>query len=395
MDKLILKSNQKTAKTSLNFKRYLFNQIDWSERLSIILGHRGVGKTTLMLQAIQQFGTETSIYLSLDAIYFEENRLSELVDQLYAKGYRRFFLDEVHRYPHWSKDLKNIYDDYDDAYIVATGSSILEISKGQADLSRRAVEYKLVGLSFREYLSLSESMDFDTYSLEDIIQSHHIISSQITDKTTIIKHFNNYLKQGYYPFFKDGNSMYSQKLEATTNLILDIDIMSVEELNYSSIRNMKKLLYVISQSVPFKPNVSKLSEKLDIPRNTILKMLDLLDRAQLLSLLRSDTQGVSYLQKPEKIYLQNTNLAWTLSQEKPNSGNLRETFFFNQLQVKHEVTASRFSDFMIDNTYTFEIGEATKTTKQLSGVPNSYIAADDITAGNDRKIPLWLFGFTY
>ncbi len=395
MDKLILKSNQKTAKTSLNFKRYLFNQIDWSERLSIILGHRGVGKTTLMLQAIQQFGSETSIYLSLDAIYFEENRLSELVDQLYAKGYRRFFLDEVHRYPHWSKDLKNIYDDYDDAYIVATGSSILEISKGQADLSRRAVEYKLVGLSFREYLSLSESIEFDTYSLEEIIQSHHIISSQITDKTSIIKHFNNYLKQGYYPFFKDGNSMYSQKLEATTNLILDIDIMSVEELNYSSIRNMKKLLYVISQSVPFKPNVSKLSEKLDIPRNTILKMLDLLDRAQLLSLLRSDTQGVSYLQKPEKIYLQNTNLAWTLSQEKPNSGNLRETFFFNQLQVKHEVTASRFSDFMVDNTYTFEIGGSTKTTKQLSGVPNSYIAADDITAGNDRKIPLWLFGFTY
>ena len=395
MDKLILKSNQKTAKTSLNFKRYLFNQIDWSERLSIILGHRGVGKTTLMLQAIQQFGSETSIYLSLDAIYFEENRLSELVDQLYAKGYRRFFLDEVHRYPHWSKDLKNIYDDYDDAYIVATGSSILEISKGQADLSRRAVEYKLVGLSFREYLSLSESIEFDTYSLEEIIQSHHIISSQITDKTSIIKHFNNYLKQGYYPFFKDGNSMYSQKLEATTNLILDIDIISVEELNYSSIRNMKKLLYVISQSVPFKPNVSKLSEKLDIPRNTILKMLDLLDRAQLLSLLRSDTQGVSYLQKPEKIYLQNTNLAWTLSQEKPNSGNLRETFFFNQLQVKHEVTASRFSDFMVDNTYTFEIGGSTKTTKQLSGVPNSYIAADDITAGNDRKIPLWLFGFTY
>jgi predicted AAA+ superfamily ATPase len=376
------------------FTRFLYHEIDWNQRLIIILGQRGAGKTTLLLQRMKK-EQEKSVYLTLDDIYFEANRLINTIDVLAEEGVKVFILDEVHRYEHWSKDLKSAYDNYPDIRLVVTGSSLLEVSKGQADFSRRSVIYNLPGLSFREFIELEHNQKFGMISLEDILQSHREISSQVTDKTAIQDAFKNYLQYGYYPFFREGKQIYPSNLREITHLILDVDVAPLEDLTHTTVRNMKKLMFVISQSVPFKPNISKLSERMDIPRNTILKLLDILERAAVLQLLKSDRKGISYLQKPEKIYLGNTNLAYLFGNDRPDVGNLRETFFLNQIRVKHDVYASRFADFVVDEMFTFEIGGPSKTNHQIRDIPNAYIAADGIDGGSGNKIPLWLFGFLY
>lgn len=394
MERLIKLSQRKTDALKAETKRFLYNEIDWNQPLIIIKGHRGAGKTTLLLQRINEL-KEKAIYLSLDDIYFETYRLVEVIDNLFENGYRHFFLDEIHRYKNWSKDLKNSYDNYPEINIVATGSSILKVNQEQADLSRRAVTYYLPGLSFREFIELSYNISFSPTDLNTILQHHLELSCDFNDRIDIIKAFGEYLQYGYYPFFKEGIKVYGQKLQETINLVIDVDISGFEELSYNTVRNMKKLLYIISQSVPFIPNISKLSERMQVPRNSILKILDLLAQARTISLLRSKTKGISYLQKPEKIYLQNANIAWLLSENKPDMGNLRETFFFNQAEVRHQVTSSRYGDFTVDDVYTFEIGGPSKTDEQIKGVPNSYIVADGIIGGTRKKIPLWLFGFLY
>lgn len=394
MDRIISISNKKATTVSTDFRRYLYGDINWNERLIVVTGQRGTGKTTLLLQRLKESGGK-GIYLSLDDIYFEMNRLVTLIEELYSKGYREYYLDEVHRYSHWSKDLKNVYDNYPDLRVVVTGSSILEISKGREDLSRRAAVYQLAGLSYREFLQLRHGHDYKPLILKEILDKHHEISADYHDQTNIFKTFGEYLRYGYYPFFNEGIETYPQKLRVMTGLVLDLDVAPFEELNHTTVRNMKKLIYVISQSVPFKPNISKLAKKLDLPRNSVLKMLDLLHRAEILSLLRSDTKGISYMQKPEKIYLQNPNLVWLYSENRPETGNVRETFFISQLRTRYKVTSSRFADFMVDDTWTFEIGGSDKTSEQIRGVPNSWIAADGIEGGTGNKVPLWLFGFLY
>jgi len=394
MERLIEISSRKQQVVLPIFKRYLADEIDWSQRLILILGHRGSGKTTLMLQKMQEVGNQV-VYISLDDYFFEEKRLAELIDQLYQSGIRHFFLDEVHRYPHWSSDLKLMYDNYSDAYFVVSGSSILELDKGKADLSRRAAVYHLAGFSFREFLSLEKNITMSAWKLEEIIAHHAAFSEDISDQMDVLMFFGKYLEFGYYPFYKDGPSLYKSRLLETTNLVLEMDIAPFEDLTHKTIRNMKKLIFIISESVPFIPNISKLAERLEVSRNTGLKTLDLLAQAQILNLLRSDTQGFSFLQKPEKIYLQNTNLAFALSADQANMGNVRETFFFNQLQVKNAVTLPKFGDFMVDNKFVFEVGGPNKTSQQIQGIPNAFIAADGIKMGSGNKIPLWLFGFLY
>lgn len=394
MDYLIKLSEAKASKTPGDFERYISQEIDWRERLIIIRGQRGTGKTTLLLQQLKSHPSK-GIYLSLDDIYFEANRLINTINKLYDSGYRSFYLDELHRYEYWSKDLKNAYDNYPDIQITGTGSSILELSKGQADLSRRAAVYHLFGLSFREFLHLQYNSKFPVYSLEDILENHQDIAVSIADQRDVLKEFREYTRIGYYPYFKEGVHSYPHKLKEATHLVLDVDVALFEDLNTATVRNMKKLLYVLSLSVPFKPNISKLSKKLDIPRNTILKILTLLDKAEVLALLRSHTKGVSYLQKPEKIYLQNPNLIYLFSDGRPSMGSLRETFFLNQTQVRHQVTSSRVADFMLDDMWTFEIGGVAKRKEQIRGIPHAYIVSDGIKEGMGNKIPLWLFGFLY
>jgi len=309
-------------------------------------------------------------------------------------GYRLFLLDEVHRYEWWSKDLKQLYDDYEDIRIVATGSSILDISKGNADLSRRASIYHLHGLSFREYLNFKKGLDLKTLALSDILTSHHSIAPDLLDVFDFETEFQTYLKSGYFPFFLEANKTYFQKLQETIQLVIDSDITPYEQLQYSTTKTLKKLLFVISESVPFTPNINKLSQKLETPRNTVLRLLDILGKAQILLLLRASTSGISYLQKPEKIYLQNPNFIHLFSPTMSNIGNIRETFFFNQVSAVHAVTSSKFGDFMVDDTYVFEVGGPSKTSEQIRGVPNSYLALD-IPGGQEKKIPLWLFGMLY
>lgn len=390
MESLRFKSNKKMANSGNKVKRLIYGDIQWNERLIILLGYRGVGKTTLMLQRLSEVG-EQGIYFSMDDLFFETNRLVTVVEQLYSLGLRTFFIDEVHRYSFWSKDLKQLYDDYEDIQLVATGSSILEVSKGQEDLSRRAIVYQLQGLSFREYLQFEKNRTISPLDLETILERHFEISADLAEQFSLKKDFNNYLKYGYFPFYKENKSVYYQKLAETINLVIDIDIAPFEELNYGTVRTLKKLLYVISQSVPFVPNITKLSEQLEAPRNTILRLLDLLHKARIIKLLHAQNEKMNYLKKPEKIFMENTNFMYLFAEGKANIGSVRETFFFNQLAEKHRVTASQWGDFMVNDKYIFEVGGANKDFKQIKGIPNSYLAVD-LENGTGNKIPLWLFG---
>jgi uncharacterized protein len=394
MELLIKKSEQKAQAQRGKYRRYLYHEIQWEQKLVLLLGHRGVGKTTLLLQHLQST-PENGIYLSLDDFYFETNRLIELIPKLYESGFRRFYLDEVHRYEFWSKDLKMLYDDFEDIKIAATGSSILDISKGNEDLSRRALVYHLPGLSFREFLLFEGVGDFESYPLSQILSHHADISTALSDQFNFEPHFNQYLKLGYYPFFLEGKQAYQSKLQQVTRQVIESDIAPFEDLNYSTVRNMKKLLYIISTSAPFAPNIAKLAERIGTPRNTLLRLLDLMEQAKILQLLRSSSRGISYLQKPEKVYLENPNLAYLFADDSPNRGSLRETFFYNQLHVKHEVSSAKYGDFLVDEQYTFEIGGPSKTPQQIKGIANAYLAIDQIAGGAGRNVPLWLFGFTY
>lgn len=394
MDRLITLSKRKETTPLPNFTRYLKHEIDWSQRLVLILGHRGAGKTTLILQRMSEV-KDSKIYLSLDDFHFEENRLVLAIEELYTLGYRYFFLDEAHRYVNWSVDLKTIFDSYEDIHVVVSGSSILGLEKGKADLSRRAAVYRLAGMSFREFINLELGKNFPTYSLTEILEGHIGISDKISDEVDVLNLFPEYLQYGYFPFYRMGKDLYLTRLLQTTHLVLEMDIGPFEEIAHKTMRNMKKLLFVLSESVPFTPNILKLAEKLDASRNTVLKILDLLSQAQILNLLHASTQGISQLQKPEKVYLQNSNLAFALGSSEPNPGNIRETFFLNQLQVKHQVTAPKFGDFLIDGQFVFEVGGPNKTAHQIQGVPSSFLAIDNIKSGSANKIPLWLFGFLY
>lgn len=377
-----------------DYYRYLFHCIDWRKQLIVILGQRGVGKTTLLLQLLSK-AAESALYLSLDDFYWEKHRLAEVVESLYVKGYRHLFLDEVHRYPYWSADLKIIYDAYPEIRMVVTGSSLLELSRGRADLSRRAVVYELPGLSFREYLELQTDTSWPALTLEEILRQHQSFAAEVEDKLEIKPYFQQYLRQGYYPFFKEGNEVYARRFQEVLDLILELDVATVEELSYATVRKMRSLLMVISQVAPFKPNVSNLAKRLEASRNTVLKMIDNMARAGILQLLHSDTGGMSYLQKPEKIYLHHPNHVYLLAEGKPSLGAVRETFFLHQLSESLRVQYSRYADFLVDGRYTFEIGGATKTPRQLKGIPESYLALDNLSQGTGRRIPLWMFGFLY
>lgn len=393
MKNLVEKSERKAKLVIGKKRRYLYGEIDWGQRLIVVLGYRGSGKTTILLQHLST-AQKKGIYVSLDDFYFETHRLVEVVKALYHLGYRLFLLDEVHRYLWWSRDLKQLYDDYDDIQMVATGSSILDISKGSSDLSRRSAVYRLKGLSFREYLNFQKNTNLTRLTLNEILTNHHVIGPDLLDSFDFQTDFQEYLKFGYFPYFLEAKNTYFQKLQETIHLVIDTDIAPYEELQHATTRTLKKLLFVLSETVPFTPNINKLSEKLETPRNTVLRLLDILDHAQILQLLKASTKGVSYLQKPEKIYLQNPNFIYLFSPTMANKGNVRETFFFNQLSTVHSVTAPKYGDFMVDDSFVFEVGGASKSNEQIKGLPSAYLALD-IEGGNNNRIPLWLFGMLY
>jgi predicted AAA+ superfamily ATPase len=397
MNTLFEKSYRKTDSVSLDFVRSIMDDIRWDYRLTGICGARGVGKTTLLLQYMKRHlpKDRSALYVSLDNIWFSEHRLTELIDDFVKKGGKYLFADEVHKYPNWSQELKNAFDDYPELQIVFTGSSLLEIRNSRADLSRRAAIYQMQGLSFREYLNISLHEHFPVYSLQNILESHRDISGEILKKIKPLQYFSHYLENGYYPFTFETKDLYYTQLEEIVGLILEVELPLLRGVDISYVPKLKQLLLAIAESAPFTPNVQKLSERIGINRATLVAYLHYLQETHLTKHLYKDTAGISKLQKPDKIFLENTNLAYALATGRVDVGNLRESFFFNQLDYKHRVEYPEKGDFLVDGKYTFETGGKGKNSRQIYSLPDAYIAADDIEYGSDNKIPLWMFGFLY
>jgi len=397
MEAIKQKFYNKYAQTQLETVRTFKDSIDWTNRFIGIKGSRGVGKTTLILQYLKQNyqANNSVLYVSLDDLYFAENNLYDLADSFYKKGGELLALDEVHRYQNWAIELKNIYDDMPSLRVIFTGSSLLHLQKAKADLSRRVVIYQMPGLSFREFLYFETGIDFKTYTISQILSNHIEISIDIVSKIKPLAHFDKYLNYGYYPFYRDNIQSFHSKLDDIILTILEIDIPQFSLIQTGNIIYLKKLLSIISNSVPFKPNMKSLSERTGISLNTMKLYLKLLNDADLLQMLYVEDKGINSLNKPEKIYLENANLMNNQAGENANIGNIRETFFYNQVKNKHVVNASKQSDFIIDNKYTFEIGGKNKKQKQIDGIENSFIVKDNIEIGSDNIIPLWLFGFLY
>lgn len=398
MEDLIRKSNLLVAHQSLELIRSLAGKIDWDDRLIGILGARGTGKTTLMLQRLkQQFGVgSAAIYLSLDDIYFTENRLSDVAESFRQKGGTTLFLDEVHKYPDWSREIKNIYDFYKDMSIVFTGSSVTDLLRQNVDLSRRAIQYELPGLSYREFLIFSGITDMRSISLKELLTGHTQIASDLTTRFKPLQYFADYLRYGYYPFFNENRRTYFIRLEQIVRLIIENDLQFVEGFDPHNTRKIYQLLFILAANTPFKPNIMKLSEKIGIHRNTLLQYIHYLEKAKLINALTAAGKSISILQKPDKIFLENTNLSHALSPGNTDKGNLRESFFLNQLKnAGHSVALPPQADFLVDEKYTFEIGGKGKSSAQIKGIKNSFVVADDIETSALNKIPLWLFGLLY
>ena len=397
MDILFAKSAKLIAKVSLDLQRELVRPINWEWRLNGIVGARGTGKTTLLLQRLNILSEQGRkvLYVSLDDFYFTENRLYELAVAFYQSGGQYLFLDEVHKYPTWPVELKNIYDTFPDLKITFSGSSITEILRQDVDLSRRALFYELSGLSFREFLQFSTGIRFTPLSFEEIVKDHSVISSEIAGKLRPLEHFHQYLQAGYYPYFLEKERDYQLTLEQVIQLVLEVDMKYVEGFDPGKIRKMMQLLRVIASSAPFKPNVSKLSERIGINRNTLIHYLNHLQKARLICLLNVPDKDLSVLQKPDKVLLSNTNLFEALVPNTASKGSLRETFFASQVVPKHELHLHRKADFIIDYHWVVEVGGKTKENYQIKGIKEGYLALDDLEVGYDHKIPLWLFGFLY
>lgn len=374
-------------------------QIEWlkqKDRLIGIKGSRGVGKTTLLLQYAKTIlKKEPYVYVSLDNLYFSENSLLSFADSFSKNGGKYLLIDEVHHYPQWSQELKNIYDSIPDIKVVYTGSSLLHLTSGRADLSRRSVTYDLPGLSLREFINISDRKNLPAVSLEAILGSHQTLARDIWKEIKPIKWLNLYLEHGYYPYFLEGTDNYHRKLNEVILAVLENDLPFTAGISMSNIHKIKQLLYIISESVPFTPNIDKLSERIGISRNTLKDYLRYMGLANLISLLYSDSKGIGLLTKPDKIYIQNPNLMYALAGTRPDPGNLRETFFLSQLVPYNSVHYPKQGDFLVNNRYTFEVGGRSKTRKQIAGIPDSFLVGDGIETGYRNEIPLWLFGFLY
>lgn len=397
MDALYLKSNKKVKNVSVKITRYLLNEINRNHRLIIIKGARGTGKTTLLLQYAKIFLSENNraLYVSLDDLFFNDNTLYSLADKFVKNNGEFLLLDEVHKYPDWSRELKLIYDDFPNLKIIVTSSSILEIYKSESDLSRRAISYTLKELSFREFLQFENGIKIDKIELTEILTNHTNIAFSIMEKIKPLYEFNKYLKKGVYPYFWEEKDDFYSKLLQTINLILELDLPAIENIDYNHIVKIKRLLYAISTSVPFTPNITKLSEKTEMSRQALIKALHYLERARLIIMLHKNNKGISILSKPEKIYINNSNILYALSEKNANTGNIRETFFVNQLTDLFKVNLPENGDFIVNDKYVFEIGGKNKSQKQIKGIEKAFVVKDDIENGINNIIPLWLFGFLY
>jgi uncharacterized protein len=397
MEQLKILSVRKLQQLKFQFKRYLYHRINWNNRFIGIMGARGVGKTTLLLQRMKEINSPDAIYASLDNFYFTNHTLFDFVDEFYSTGGKYLFLDEVHKYPNWSQELKNIYDNFPELNIVLTSSSALEIYKGQYDLSRRLLTYDLQGLSFREFLILKHDIELPVITLQGILDGSLHLPDFINESFLPYKYLPEYLKTGYYPFFLEDEEGYNQRLRNAILLVIETDLPASNHIDYFAVVKLKKLLYSLSRIVPYTPNVSDLARQMGTTRDTMLKYLALLHKAHMLRWLSSDAHGINFLNKPDKLYLDNTNMAYALNLEgvSMDKGNMRETFVLNQLTVNNNVTYPKQGDFMVDSRWLLEVGGRSKNIKQIATFENSFVVSDEIEYPVGKKIPIWLLGLLY
>ena len=390
--------HRKLAATPLVFYRYLYDQINWEDSLIGLKGPKGCGKTTLLLQHIKKTfpgkNLDKVLYISLDNLWFASHDLIELVEYVYTHGVTHLFIDEIHYYKQWKAFLKNLYDDYPGLNVVYTGSSMLQLESSEADLSRRLTMYEMRGLSFREYLEYENIIALPALSFEDVLRNHVDAAMSVCERIKVLEHFRKYLEVGYYPFYKQVHHGYYQRIENIVNQTLEVDYPNIEEVTVSTIRKTRKLLMIIAEQVPQLPKMSELYRALDTDRNQGLRMLNALQRGGLLQLLGDNTKNVDKLSRPDKIYLGNPTLMYTLTPQ-VDKGTLRETFFMNQLSQAHEMRYPASGDFLVDRKHLFEVGGKGKTFDQIKDLPDSYLAVDNTEIGRKNRIPLWLFGFLY
>lgn len=399
MESLFSKQDRLLEQTQTSIVRHQMQEINWQARLIAIRGARGVGKSTLMLQYIklhyESFSREV-LYCTLDSIYFSNNMLLDLADSFYKYGGRHLFLDEVHKYKSWSSEVKEIYDMYPDMRIVVSGSSLLNILTGDADLSRRCIAYTMQGLSFREYLQFYENIRIEPVSLKEVLDAPEKICSEVNAQCRPLPLFKDYLKHGYFPFYMDNKIDYYTQIEQVVNYIVEIELPSECGVEVANIRKIKALIGILATSVPFQVDITKLSSMIGAHRNTVIEYLSHLSRAGILKLLYSQISSVKKMQKPDKIYLDNPNFLYALATDEINIGTVRETFVVNQLSYGHTVEYGKDKgDFKLDGRYTFEVGGKDKSYEQIADIPDSYILADEMETPFGHKLPLWIVGFLY
>lgn len=377
------------SETPVNFHRYMYERIDWSDRLIGLKGPRGVGKTTLLLQRAKEvLDRDTTLLVNADDLYFTTHTLVDLADEFVRTGGKVLMIDEIHKYKEWSRELKLIYDYHKDLKVVFTGSSILDIEEGEADLSRRVVPYEMQGLSFREYMKMFKGIDLPLLNLDDVLSNRIVVPEGFHPYV----YFSEYLRTGYYPFSNE--SQFERRLAQVVNKTIEVDIPQYTDMTISAIRKLKRLMSIVSESVPFKPNYTSLSQVLGVSRNLLPEWFAYMEKAGLIMQLRDDTGGIRGLGKVDKVYIDNTALMYMFGQDNTEIGNVRETFFMNQTRVMHDVITSSVSDFQIGK-YTFEVGGKNKTQKQIAGVSDAFVVKDDIEIGYQNVIPLWVWGLMY
>lgn len=386
---LITYMKEELRRTPTSFLRYMYNRILWQARMIGLVGPRGVGKSTMVKQHIlRQPDRERWLYISADNLYFYNHTLTGLADEWVKENGEHLIIDEVHKYKGWSRELKQIYDTHPELQIIFTGSSILDIHQGAADLSRRALVFQMQGLSFREYLKMSKDIELPTYSLEEILNQKVELPLDFHP----LPYFREYLSKGYYPFSEQPG--YELLLQQIMNQTLEVDIPQYAGMNVSTSRKLARLLAILSESAPYKPNMSNLTVELKVSKNDLPDYLVYLEKAGMISQLRDETGGFRGLGKVEKIFIDNTNLMYALKGSRANIGSVRETFFYNQMRVNNEVVSAKHTDFRIGDSI-FEVGGAKKGSRQLEGDPKGFVVRDDIEFGHSNIIPLWHFGLNY
>ncbi|MCC8113848.1 MAG: AAA family ATPase [Bacteroidales bacterium] len=387
---------QKLSSVNSKFHRYLYHEINWDSRLIAIKGARGVGKTTMLIQRIQENFPDKSkaLYAALDNMWFSNHTLYQLAMYAQTRGITHLFLDEVHRYPNWAQEIKMINDSLTDVKVVYTCSAMLEIEKSKVDFSRRQTLYHLRGMSFREFLELEGVTNAGPFTLEEIVTNHVNLALETIRGIKILPLFERFLKAGFYPFYKDAGKDYLTRLAEVVQTVIDIDLPAIMEVSYATQQKAKRLLMYLANNPPIKPEMRALCSSLESTRDQVLLLANILDRADLLMLFSSKERNYKNLIIPEKMFLNNPNLMFALA-EKADIGTVRESFMLNQTEAKHKVEMPKQGDILVDHKYLFEVGGSNKTFDQIANIPDSYLAIDDTEVGYGNKIPLWLFGLMY